>query len=387
MSLLIGIEGTVERSAARITLTAKETAITASNRPQADSPGAPQVSPGAAEVSPGAAAVQPARTVGELGEFGLIALVNAGRTHTPGVLLGPGDDAAVIAAPEGRFVVTTDMLVQDRHFRTDWSSPMDIGRKAIAQNAADVVAMGAVPSGFVVGLGCPSETPVEFVRELADGMWAEAGRAGASIAGGDMVRSPMLIISVTAFGDPRRAPIRLSGARPGDVVAVAGKLGWSGAGLAVLSAGADHAYAGADDPHAGELVEEFADVVAAHRVPQPPYHAVLDLPDTAEITALTDVSDGLLADLGHIAESSGVAIDLDTATLAAPELEAVGKALGVNPLDWILAGGEDHAFAATFADSGDLPEGWVRIGQVRPGSGVTVDGTPRTGLGGWESFS
>ncbi|WP_460726771.1 thiamine-phosphate kinase [Nocardia heshunensis] len=319
--------------------------------------------------------------MGELGEFGLIALVNAGRKQTRGVLLGPGDDAAVIAAPEGRFVVTTDMLVQDRHFRTDWSSAHDIGRKAIAQNAADVVAMGAVPSAFVVGLGCPSDTPVEFVRELTDGLWAEAGRAGASIAGGDMVRSPMLIISVTAFGDPRRAPIKISGARPGDVVAVAGKLGWSGAGLAVLSA-ADHA-----ENSSAELLAEFADVVAVHRVPQPPYEAVLELPDTVEVTALTDVSDGLLADLGHIAESSGVAIDLESAALAVPELEAVGKALGVNPLDWILAGGEDHAFAATFADSGDLPEGWTHIGRVRAGSGVTVDGTPRSGLGGWESFA
>ncbi|MTE13020.1 thiamine-phosphate kinase [Nocardia aurantiaca] len=311
--------------------------------------------------------------MGELGEFGLIALVNQGRTHTPGVLLGPGDDAAVIAAPEGRFVVTTDMLVQDRHFRTDWSSPHDIGRKAIAQNAADVVAMGAVPSAFVVGLGCPSDTPVEFVRALADGMWAEAGRAGASIAGGDMVRSPILIISVTAFGDPRRAPIKLSGARPGDVVAVAGRLGFSAAGLAVLSSGGDAA--------------EFADVVAAHRVPQPPYEAVLELPDAAEITALTDVSDGLLADLGHIAESSRVAIDLEAAALAVPELESVGNALGVDPLDWILAGGEDHAFAATFANSGDLPQGWVRIGRVRPGAGVTVDGILRSGPAGWESFA
>ncbi|AYF79083.1 thiamine-phosphate kinase [Nocardia yunnanensis] len=321
--------------------------------------------------------------MGELGEFGLIALVNAGRTQTPGVLLGPGDDAAVIAAPEGRFVVTTDMLVQDRHFRTDWSSAHDIGRKAIAQNAADVVAMGAVPSAFVVGLGCPSDTPVEFVRELADGLWAEAGRAGASIAGGDMVRSPLLIISVTACGDPRRAPIRLSGARPGDVVAVAGKLGWSGAGLAVLSA----ATADAPDAPSADLLTEFAEVVAVHRVPQPPYEAVLELPDTVEITALTDVSDGLLADLGHIAESSGVAIDLTAAALAVPELEAAGKALGVNPLDWILAGGEDHAFAATFTDSTDLPEGWVRVGRVRAGSGVTVDGAPRSGLGGWESFA
>ncbi|MGW4351555.1 thiamine-phosphate kinase [Nocardia sp. NPDC004582] len=319
--------------------------------------------------------------MGELGEFGLIALVNAGRTHTPGVLLGPGDDAAVIAAPEGRFVVTTDMLVQDRHFRTDWSSPHEIGRKAIAQNAADVVAMGAVPSAFVVGLGCPAETPVEFVRALADGMWAEAGRAGASIAGGDMVRSPLIIISVTAFGDPRRAPIKLSGARAGDVVAVAGPLGHSGAGFAVLSAGAT------GQPGFADAATEFADVVAAHRVPRPPYEAVLELPDTAEITALTDVSDGLLADLGHIAESSRVAIDLDAAALADPELEAVGKALGVSPLDWILAGGEDHAFAATFADSGDLPEGWRRVGRVVAGSGVTVDGSARSGPAGWDSFA
>ncbi|MEU1427644.1 thiamine-phosphate kinase [Nocardia sp. NPDC005746] len=347
-----GFEGTVERSAARITLAPKETAITTASDPQS---------------------VPAARTVGELGEFGLIALVNAGRTQTPGVLLGPGDDAAVIAAPEGRFVVTTDMLVQDRHFRTDWSSPQEIGRKAIAQNTADVVAMGAVPSAFVVGLGCPAETPVEFVRALADGMWAEAGRAGASIAGGDMVRSPLIVISVTAFGDPRRAPIRLSGARPGDVVAVAGPLGHSGAGFAVLSAGT-----------AGK--PEFADVVAAHRVPRPPYDAVLELPDTAEITALTDVSDGLLADLGHIAESSRVSIDLESAALADPELEAVGKALGVSPLDWILAGGEDHAFAATFADSSEVPEGWRRVGRVVAGEGVTVDGTSRTGPAGWDSF-
>lgn len=341
-----GYEGTVVRSAVRITLTSKETAITASSGSQ---------------------------TVGELGEFGLIALVNAGRTQSPGVLLGPGDDAAVVAAPEGRFVVTTDMLVQDRHFRLDWSSAQDIGRKAIAQNAADVVAMGAVPSAFVVGLGCPSDTPVEFVRALADGMWAEAGRAGASIAGGDMVRSPVLIVSVTAFGDPRRAPIRKSGARPGDVVAVAGRLGWSGAGLAVLAAGGD--------------LEKFADIVATHRVPQPPYEAVLELPETVRVTALTDVSDGLLDDLGHIAESSGVAIDLDAAALHDPALEPVGAALGVSPLDWILAGGEDHAFAGTFSDSGDLPEGWVVIGRVHAGSGVTVDGSTRIGPRGWESFA
>ncbi|QLY34844.1 thiamine-phosphate kinase [Nocardia huaxiensis] len=320
------------------------------------------------------------RTVRELGEFALIARITADRKQAPGVLLGPGDDAAVVAAPDGRFVVTTDMLVQDRHFRLDWSDPEDIGRKAIAQNAADVVAMGAAPSAFVVSLGCPSDTAVEFVERLADGMWAEAERAGGSIAGGDMVRSPFLVISVTAFGDPRgREPITRSGARPGDVVAVAGKLGWSAAGLAVLLADAD--------PVSGPVIDRLADVVAAHRVPRPDYAAVLELPESTAITALTDVSDGLLADLGHIAESSGVAVDLDSAALHDPTLDGVAAVLGASPLDWVLTGGEDHAFAATFADAGDVPAGWVPIGRVLTGTGVTVDGAPRTGPTGWESFA
>ncbi|SUA79047.1 Thiamine-monophosphate kinase [Nocardia otitidiscaviarum] len=312
-------------------------------------------------------------TVAEFGEFALIAAVNAGREQAPGVLLGPGDDAAVVAAPTGRFVVTTDMLVQDRHFRLDWSSAYEIGRKAIAQNAADVVAMGAAPSAFVVALGCPGGTRVDFVRELADGMWAEVARSGGSIAGGDMVRSAQLVISVTAFGDPRRAPILRSTARPGDVVAVAGRLGWSAAGLAVLSAGIDP--------------EPFANVVAAHRVPHPPYGAVLELPAAAPVSALTDVSDGLLADLGHIAQSSSVAIDLDAAVLRDPALDPVSTALDTDPLDWILTGGEDHAFAATFRDPEGIPAGWSVIGRVGAGAGVTVDGTSRPGPAGWESFA
>ncbi len=314
------------------------------------------------------------RTVRELGEFALIARMNAGRIQAPGVLLGPGDDAAIVAAPAGRYVVTTDMLVQDRHFRLDWSDPADIGAKAIAQNAADVVAMSARPSAFVVALGCPADTPVRLVDGLVDGMWAEAARAGGSIAGGDVVRSPLLVVSVTAFGDPLlRPPVLRSGARSGDVVAVAGRLGWSAAGLAVLAAGADR--------------ELFAEVVAAHRVPRPPYQAVLGLPAVAEISALTDVSDGLLADLGHIAESSGVAIDLDSRVLVDPALEPAARALGADPLDWALTGGEDHGFAATFRAGLDLPPGWVAVGRVGTGSGITVDGVRRAGSTGWESFT
>lgn len=316
------------------------------------------------------------RTVRDLGEFALIERMNAGRSFGGGVELGPGDDAAVVAAPAGRYVVSTDMLVQDRHFRLDWSRPEDIGAKAIAQNAADVVAMGATPSAFVVSLGCPAETPVTFVDGLADGMWAEARRAGAPIAGGDVVRSPQLVISVTAFGDPRRRAVLRSGARDGDIVAVAGRLGWSAAGLAALSAGAD----------SGSDAALFADVVAAHRVPRPPYSAVLELPDATEITAMTDVSDGLLADLSHIAESSGVAVDVDSAAVADLALSPVAAALHADALGWALTGGEDHAFVATFGPGTTVPPGWRVIGRVCTGSGVVVDGARWSGPLGWESF-
>ncbi|MEV5648764.1 thiamine-phosphate kinase [Nocardia sp. NPDC052254] len=313
------------------------------------------------------------RTVRELGEFALIARMNAGRSPGPGVLLGPGDDAAEIAAPAGRYVVSTDMLIEQRHFRLDWSGPHEIGAKAIAQNAADVVAMGAAPSAFVVALGCPGETSVAFVDGLVEGMWAEARRAGASIAGGDVVSSPLLVLSVTAFGDPGQSAVLRSGAGDTDIVAVAGRLGFSAAGLAVLTADADR--------------DRFADLVAAHRIPRPPYEAVLDLPDTAVVTSMTDISDGLLADLAHIADASGAAIDVDAAAVTDPALRPAAEALGADPLTWALTGGEDHAFAATFRAGASLPPGWRRIGRVRSGTGVFVDGQRWAGPLGWESFT
>lgn len=311
----------------------------------------------------------------ELGEFAVIDRINAGREQAAQVLLGPGDDAALIAAPDGRFVVSTDMLVEGRHFRLDWSSPVDIGRKAIAQNAADIVAMGARPTAFVVALGCPGETPVDVVEGLADGMWAEAARAGGSVAGGDLVHSEQLVVSVTAFGDlGGQAAITRSGAVAGEIVAVAGELGWSGAGLAVLSGAADTS------------APAFARALAAHRVPQPPYPAVIDAFGPVRPSALTDVSDGLLADLGHLAAASGVAIDVHTAALADPNLTALAALLDADAAQWILAGGEDHAFAGTWPAGTALPPGWRPIGVVGAGSGVTVDGAAPRGGTGWESF-
>ncbi|TVT32792.1 thiamine-phosphate kinase [Amycolatopsis rhizosphaerae] len=313
-----------------------------------------------------------AKTVAEVGEFGLIRAVNENRRQPSSTLLGPGDDAALIATPDGRVVASTDVLVQGVHFRLDWSTPEQVGRKAVAVNLADVAAMGAVPTSVLVGLACPGDTPAAMITELADGMWAEAAAAGAGLVGGDTVQADQLMISVTALGDLRgRDPVTRAGARPGDIVAVCGRLGWAAAGLAVLHRG----------------FRSPVSVVNAQRFPEPPYAAG---PAAAEAgaTAMIDVSDGLIADLGHIAEASEVGIDIRTDALdISHRLIEVGTALGADPLRWVLTGGEDHALAAAFPPFAELPEGWRRIGSVTmPGSGLTVDGEPYHDEGGWEHW-
>src|SRR6202046_4152913 len=140
------------------------------------------------------------RTIGELGEFWVIGRLTRGRPQSADVALGPGDDGAVVLAADGRVVVSTDMLVEGRHFRLDWSTPHDVGRKAVAQNAADIEAMGARVTALVVGFGAPPETPVAQVSALADGMWDEAGRIGAVIVGGDLVSSPQWGGLMTVLG-------------------------------------------------------------------------------------------------------------------------------------------------------------------------------------------
>ena len=308
-------------------------------------------------------------TVAETGEFALIKAVTEGRRQPPGTLLGPGDDAAVVAAPDGRVVASTDVLVQGVHFRLDWSTPEQVGRKAVAVNLADIVAMGAVPTTVLVGLACPPDTPTSLISELVDGMWAEATKAGIGVSGGDMVRADQLVISITALGDlGDREPVTRAGARPGDVVAVCGRLGWAAAGLAVLGRG----------------FRSPVGVVNAQRVPEPPYDAGR-LAALAGATAMIDVSDGLLADLAHIGASSGVGVDVRTADLDVPtRLVEVGAALGADPVQWVLTGGEDHALVATFPPFTELPDGWRPIGVATMAeSGITVDGKPYSGEGGW----
>lgn len=310
-------------------------------------------------------------TLQRLGEFAVIERLVAGRRQPDAVVLGPGDDAALVTAGDGRVVVSTDMLVQDRHFRLDWSTPHDIGRKAIAQNAADIEAMGARPTAFVVAFGAPGETAAAAVDALVDGMWDEAQRVGAGIAGGDLVSCPQWVISVTVLGDlGGREPVRRSGAQPGSLVTVAGDLGRSAAGFALWRNG----------------IGGFDELRRRHVVPEPPYgQGAVAAAGGAQ--AMIDVSDGLIADLRHIADASGVGIDLSTAALAADRdaLAAAAGAAGVDPWPWVLGGGEDHALVACF--TGPAPAGWRIIGRVLDGPArVLVDDQEWSGHAGWQSY-
>ena len=310
-------------------------------------------------------------TLAGLGEFVVIDRLIAGRDQPPVVMLGPGDDAAVVSAADGRTVVSTDMLVAGRHFRLDWSTPHDVGRKAIAQNAADIEAMGARATAFVVAFGAPGDTPAAQTLELAEGMWHEALLLGAGIVGGDLVSAPQWVISVTALGDlDGREPVRRGGARPGDALAVAGDLGRSAAGFALWVSD----------------ILQFEALRRRHLVPEPPYGQGRMAADGGA-GAMTDVSDGLIADLGHVAQASGVGIDVSMAALVDDRDAVAGAAAAADadPWSWVLGGGEDHALVATF--SGRPPHGWRPIGTVLDGPPrVLVDGAEWGGNPGWQSF-
>jgi thiamine-monophosphate kinase len=315
----------------------------------------------------------PTGTLGEVGEFGLLAELTARFSQGGGVLVGPGDDAAVLSTA-AQTVVSMDLLVQDRHFRLDWSSAGDVGHKAAAANLSDINAMGGLPTALLVGLGAPAGLEVAWAVELADAIAEEAASVGASVIGGDLTQADRVTIAVTVLGECPHGAVLRSGARPGDVLAHAGLQGWADAGYAVLARGFK-------SPRA---------VVDAHRRPRPPYGAGSQAA-LAGATAMIDVSDGLLQDLGHIASASGVAVDVTSAAFDVPEpLQSVGAALGVDPQRFVLTGGDDYGLLATFPADVEPPEPWHVVGRVladgEPGA-VTVDGRPYDDAGGHRHFS
>ncbi|MEV6298593.1 thiamine-phosphate kinase [Actinoplanes sp. NPDC051861] len=310
-------------------------------------------------------------SIAEAGEFGLIGRIVTRLGSGPATLIGPGDDAAVVRAADGRVVASTDVLVEGRHFRRDWCGPTDIGHRAAAANLADIAAMGATPTALLVALCVPLGLEASWAEGLADGLSAEAALVSASVVGGDMSSSPTLTIAVTALGDlGGAAPVRRDGARPGDIVALSGRIGYAAAGLTVLSRG----------------FRTPKVLVEAYRRPAVRYAAG---PEAAGLgaTSMIDVSDGLLQDLGHVASASAVAIDIRREAFTVPsQMRDAASALGVDPYQWILAGGDDHPLAATFPPGVPLPPEWQPIGTVHDGTGVTVDGKPWTGGPGWDHF-
>ncbi|MBE1878128.1 thiamine-phosphate kinase [Myceligenerans pegani] len=316
--------------------------------------------------------------------------------------VGPGDDAAIVAASDGRFLVSSDVLVENRHFRTRWSSGADVGHRAAAQNFADIAAMGGRPTALVISLVIPGDTPVDWVEDLARGLAEACKPVRAGVVGGDLASGETIIVNVTVHGTlDWRQPVLRAGARPGDVVAHAGTRGWSAAGLALLDSGLIR------PTHQHPLVR-------AYLRPDPPLEAGR-LAARAGATAMLDVSDGLLRDAGRIALASDVRLDLEedafaddrralsdaALVVAQAALRAggagdlvgdIGQAEAANRLmnQWIWAGGEDHGLLATFPEDVALPEGWTRIGRVHPpgkaAPRVTIGGRRPVVASGWDHF-
>lgn len=309
-------------------------------------------------------------TLADLGEFDLIDLVTADLHQGELVFLGPGDDAAVVRTPRGHVVVSTDVLIEGKHFRREWGSAEDLGHRAAAQNLADLAAMGAKAVAVTLGLAAPASTQVQWVLDFMRGFAAEVEGVGGSVVGGDFSAASEVIIAVTVMGACDQAPVTRSGAEVGDVLALCGRQGWSAGGLAVLGRGFR-------SPRV--LVEAFCR-------PEPPY-AAGPAAAAAGATSMIDISDGLLADAGHIATASGVALNITASSLEIAEpLQAVAAATGTDPVRFVLTGGEDHSLLASFPPGTTLPEGFRVIGEVVEGVGVTVDGQEWEGDTGHTHF-
>lgn len=357
-------------------------------------PGAPR--------SSGARALDARLTVGHCSESELLAaFLPFARTTGEHVLVGPGDDCAVLDIAGGRAVITTDTQVVDQDFRAVWpsgrhTSGRDTGHKCAAQNLADVAAMGAVPTAAVVSITLPPDTPVRWLQDFAAGFTQAMDLMGAercALVGGDLGRGRELSVTATVVGFPQGRTVLRSGATAGGTVVHAGVLGRAAAGLAALEAAPPSGWEGLD-----AAVRES--LITAQLRPCAPLAAG---PAAARsgASAMLDVSDGLLRDAARLAAASGVVLDLDPRLLTpdVAALAAAGEAAGVDPWRWVLTGGEDHGLLAVLPPGGEVPAGMRAIGSCAPGGPagggagrVSVAGvTARQWLGyeigeGWDHF-
>jgi thiamine-monophosphate kinase len=268
----------------------------------------------------------------------------------PRISIGIGDDAAVVTGGANQ-ILTTDMAVEGVHFRTEWSSAFEIGRKVTAANTADVLAMSAKPDYLVVAVALTGSESMEWITELARGIKFEADLAGAHVVGGDISRADQLVISITAIGSTNK-PIARSGAKPGDGIYLSSLTGWSAAGLAMLGSGFSE-----DGAITQKALSEFKSPTIDYGF------------DASKANALCDVSDALVIQAAQMAEASKVCFNFDLTKIQGSaefvELEKVAQKLNADIWSWIFAGGEDHALLAT---GSDLPG--LLIGEVSRGAGL-----------------
>lgn len=325
------------------------------------------------------------QTLGQQGEEGLLGAVLGAYADLPddGVEVGPGDDTALLAVRSGAVLATTDTMVRGRDWLDEWSTPQDVGVKVVTQNLADLAAMGGRGTGLLVALAAPASLPVVWARGLSEGIALAAGRAAVPVLGGDLSSSSgdAVMVAVTALGelgDGVTRPVLRSGARVGDVVAVSGPLGRSGAGLALLGRGRLQPREEQErrllDHHRRPLTDLAQGVVAGR----------------AGATAMIDVSDGLVRDGDRVARASDVALDLDEDALHDLAAALVPAVPAAEALHHVLTGGEEHELLATFPTRAGVPDGWTVLGDV-----VAADGGPgvrRRGelldprAGGWDHF-
>jgi thiamine-monophosphate kinase len=318
-----------------------------------------------------------------MGEFGIIKRMQRLLPVTPSVIEGIGDDCAVFRSHDRLYLATCDMSVEGIHFRRDFAAPDEIGWKAAVASVSDIAAMGGIPLFSIVSMACPGDTPAMFVEDLCNGMSSALSPYGAVIVGGDTTESPeRIVLDVTVIGEMHNSRyLRRGGALIGDVLAVTGYPGLSRGGLDALK----------NDRQADELVK-------AYRRPRPRVAEGQWLADNTLVHSMIDLSDGLVADTGHMAAASNVGIDILTGQLPVhPALAAYCEETGGDPVEYMLGGGEDYELAFTiepnqaravidqFHQEFSIPV--TVIGAVAENwDGVRVDGDTPTCYG-YEHFS
>ncbi len=282
--------------------------------------------------------------------------------HDSRLVVGIGDDSAVVTSPLQKTVITTDMAVEGVHFRREWSTPDEIGQKITAANLADVYAMGATPEHLVVAISLTGHESMVWIKELARGIEMEARSCDVLVVGGDIVRGPVITISMTAIGQIDQ-PILRSGARVGDQIVVSNLPGWSSAGLFLLRHSINVSVL-----QPARCVER---ALAQFRAPSVQYSDAIALRNAH---AMCDISDGLLIQAQQMARDTRFVLSsrLLQQHPDFADLTDLAASVGADVWDWIAAGGEDHAFLATGIDL----HGYV-IGVVEEGNGVELQGVEK----------